>query len=113
LNRDRGGERFRFAPLQGPTFLSKVPPAQRATLPDSMVLQTAAGRLFTRSNAVIHLLRRAGGPWQTAAALLSAVPRPLRDAAYDLVARARFAISGRTAALCPAVPPDLLARFDP
>lgn len=113
LKRDRAGGHFRFAPLHGQAFQSKVPVAQRANLPESLVLQTAAGRLLTRSNALIHVLRRLGGPWPAAAALLAAVPRPLRDAAYDVVARTRFAIFGRTSALCPPVPPELLARFDP
>lgn len=113
LKRDRDGMRFRFAPLHGPTFMAKVPPAQRATLPDSLVLQTSAGALLTRSTAVIHILRVFGGAWKVAAALLAAIPRPLRDAAYNLVARTRLAIFGRTAALCPLVPPEFLARFDP
>lgn len=113
LKRDRNGERFRFAPLDGPTFLSKVPPGQRVNLPDSLVLRTSGGALLTRSNACIYVLRRLGGPWKIAAALLAAVPRPLRDAAYNLVARARFAVFGRIARSCPVLPPELLARFDP
>jgi predicted DCC family thiol-disulfide oxidoreductase YuxK len=77
------------------------------------VLRTSGGALRTRSNACIYVLRRLGGPWKIAAALLAAVPRPLRDAAYNLVARARFAVFGRIARSCPVLPPELLARFDP
>jgi len=113
LKRDRHGERFRFAPLHGRTFLAKVPPGQRACLPDSLVLQTSDGILLTRSNACIYVLRRLGGPWKTIAVLLAAVSRPLRDGAYDLVARGRFAVFGRTAGPCPLLPPELMARFEP
>jgi predicted DCC family thiol-disulfide oxidoreductase YuxK len=113
LKRDRNGELFRFAPLGGATFLSKVPPSQRANLPDSLVLRTSGGALLTRSNACLYVLRRLGGPWKTVAALLAPVPRPLRDAAYNLVARARFSVFGRTARACPILPRELLARFDP
>jgi predicted DCC family thiol-disulfide oxidoreductase YuxK len=113
LKLDRDGERFRFAPLNGRTFLAKVPPAQRAGLPDSLVLQTRDGALLTRSNACTYVLRRLGGPWKTIAALLAALPRPLRDGAYDMVARTRFAVFGRTAGACPLLPAELLARFDP
>ncbi len=113
LRRDRGGELFRFAPLGGPTFLSRVAPAERAELSDSLVLQTGAGAILMRSNAVIHILRRIGGPWKVLAALLAAIPASLRDAAYDVIARSRFAVFGRTANACPLLPPDQLTRFDP
>jgi predicted DCC family thiol-disulfide oxidoreductase YuxK len=113
LKRDRGGERFRFAPLHGATFLARVPLAQRAALPDSLVLRTSGGAILVRSSAVTYVMRRVGGPWKVLAALLAAIPRPLRDAGYDVIARARFAVFGRTKAVCPRVPPELLARFDP
>jgi predicted DCC family thiol-disulfide oxidoreductase YuxK len=113
LRRDRDGVRFRFAPLHGPTFVAKVPFLQRDNLPDSLALQTSAGALLTRSNAVIYILRQLGGPWKTFAVLLDAIPRPPRDAAYGLVARSRFAVFGRTSETCPRLQPELRARFDP
>ena len=47
------------------------------------------------------------------AAFMAVIPRPLRDVFYDFVARIRYRILGRRDDLCPAVPPDLRARFDP
>ena len=45
---------------------------------------------------------------------LSAVlPRAVSDAAYDFVARIRYSIFGKRDELCPVMPPDLRARFDP
>jgi predicted DCC family thiol-disulfide oxidoreductase YuxK len=74
---------------------------------------TSDGRLLARSNAILHILLRLGGAWRTLAAGMAIVPRPIRDAAYDLIARTRYAIFGRRDETCPIVPPDLRARFDP
>jgi predicted DCC family thiol-disulfide oxidoreductase YuxK len=113
LKHDRSGAAFRFAPLQGDTFQSRVRPEKRATLPDSVVVLTSDGQLLVRSNAFLHILRRLGGGWKLLAALLRVIPRPLRDAVYNIVARTRYRIFGRQDDLCPIVPPDLRARFDP
>lgn len=42
-----------------------------------------------RSSAVLYLLRRRGGPWRLAGALLGLLPRRVLDWGYDLVARHR------------------------
>ena len=110
---DREGRAFRFAPLGGATFQAQVPASERAHLPDSMVVQTAEGVRLTRSAAMLHVLRRLGGGWRVLAVLLGLVPRPLRDAAYDFVARIRFRLFARPADACPMVPPPLRTRFLP
>ena len=56
---------------------------------------------------------RLGGGWKVLAGVFSVVPRGLRDAAYDFIARIRYRIFGKRDELCPIVPPDLRARFDP
>jgi predicted DCC family thiol-disulfide oxidoreductase YuxK len=110
---DRAGEVFRFAPLFGRTFLEQVPEAERAGLPDSLVLRTQDGRLLTKSAAVLHLLRRLGGFWRLVAAFGGVVPRVLRDALYDLVARVRLKLFARPDDVCPLVPKEQRARFLP
>ena len=109
---DRAGEAFRFAPLQGETFRALVPAAKRANLPDSVVVRTSDGELLVRSSAFIHIFRRLGGGWRVLVAVLGVVPRGLRDAAYDLVARVRYRIFGRREDVCPIVPAELRKRFD-
>jgi predicted DCC family thiol-disulfide oxidoreductase YuxK len=47
------------------------------------------------------------------AALLSVVPRGLRDFVYDFIARIRYRVFGKREDLCPIVPAELRARFDP
>jgi predicted DCC family thiol-disulfide oxidoreductase YuxK len=113
LKHDRSGSAFRFAPLQGATFQSRVPAGVRAGLPDSVVVLTGDGTLLVRSNAFLHILRRLGGGWRILAGALAVVPRPLRDAVYNFIARIRYRVFGKRDDLCPIVPPDLRARFDP
>jgi predicted DCC family thiol-disulfide oxidoreductase YuxK len=112
LRHDRQGDKFRFAPLQGSKFAGEIAPQRRAGLPDSIVLQTAGGKLLTRSDAILHILARLGGPWKFLAATLSIVPRSLRDAAYDFVARIRYRVFGTRDELCPVIPPEWRGRFD-
>jgi predicted DCC family thiol-disulfide oxidoreductase YuxK len=113
LRHDRSGKAFRFAPLQGATFQSRVPAGARPDLPDSIVVLTADGALLVRSNAFLHILRRLGGGWRILAGLLAVVPRPLRDVIYRFIARIRYRVFGTRDDLCPILPLDLRARFDP
>jgi predicted DCC family thiol-disulfide oxidoreductase YuxK len=68
-------------------------------------------RLLTKSSAVIHILHRLGGYWRVVGFVFSLVPRALRDAGYDFIARIRYRIFGRTKEACPLMPPDLRSRF--
>jgi predicted DCC family thiol-disulfide oxidoreductase YuxK len=113
LKRDRSGRAFRFAPLQGPTFEARVPAERRASLPDSIIVMTNDEALLVRSDAVLHILRHLGGGWKALAGALGVIPRAVRDAAYDFIARIRYRIFGKREDLCPIMPPDLRARFDP
>lgn len=113
LARDPGGRAFRFAPLHGPTFRTVVPPDRRAGLPDTLVVRRADGTLLLRSEAVLHILGRLGSGWRALARAAALVPRPCRDAAYDAVARARGRLFRPPPDVCPVLPPELRARFDP
>lgn len=113
LKHEKGGVAFRFAPLQGTTFQALVPAEKRSGLPDSIVIMTADGVLLARSDAVVHLLRRLGGAWRILSAILAVVPRVVRDAGYDFIARVRYRVFGNRQDLCPVVPQELRSRFDP
>jgi predicted DCC family thiol-disulfide oxidoreductase YuxK len=113
LAEDPRGERFRLSPLQGETLERLAGAAARASLPDSVVVRTADGRMLVRSRATFHLLARLGGAWRALAALGSLVPRPIGDAAYDGVARIRHRLFRRPETACPLLPPELAKRFDP
>jgi predicted DCC family thiol-disulfide oxidoreductase YuxK len=108
---DPGGRAFRFAPLQGGLVRAALGDAARAALPDSLVVQTADGRILTRARAVRHLLSRLGGLWSVLAWLAGVIPAPLGDAAYDVVARLRHRLFARPPEACPILPARLRSRF--
>jgi predicted DCC family thiol-disulfide oxidoreductase YuxK len=113
LKHDRDRRAFRFAPLQGDTFAALVAPERRTGLPDSMVVLTRDGKLLTRSDAYLHVLRQLGGGWGVLASVQSVIPRALSDLVYDFVARVRYRVFGRREDVCPVATPELRARFDP
>lgn len=92
LRRDRR-RRFRFAALQSPAARRLLGDRHPIELPDSLIL-LQGGRLFTRSAAALRIARQLRFPWPCFAALWL-VPRPLRDWAYDVLARRRHRWFGR------------------
>jgi predicted DCC family thiol-disulfide oxidoreductase YuxK len=112
IARDREGRHFRFASLDSQALRRSVPEAARAGLPDSIVVLTPEGGLLTRSGAIIHILERIGGPWRLLGGLLGLVPRGMRDAGYDGVARVRHRLFRRPIEACPVTPPELRKRFE-
>ena len=87
-------KRFSFAPLQGETAQGYLP----ANLRDAQCLSTVVYRrsnsngqsLFLRSEAVAHALIDVGGVWGFLGRLLRLIPTPLRDWAYNLIAKNRL-----------------------
>jgi predicted DCC family thiol-disulfide oxidoreductase YuxK len=90
-----------------------VPAPVRETLPDSVAVLAADGRLLVRSSAVLYVLQRLGGFWGVPAALGRLVPVPLRDRLYDAAARLRRRLFAAPPETCPLVPPPLRGRFLP
>ena len=93
LKRDNKGV-FRFAALQSDAGQQLL--KQHGSLPeqfDSVVL-AAGGRIFLRSDAVLELLWLLGGFWRSLYCF-KILPRPLRDALYNFVAKNRYRWFGR------------------
>jgi hypothetical protein len=67
-------------------------------------------RTLVRSDAVIAVAAYLGGVWRGLAALGSLVPRVVRDWAYDVVARNRHRVPGRSGS-CLLPTPAERARF--
>lgn len=106
IERDPAG-RFQFAPLQSDAARRLLGAAPQP-LPDSLVL-VEDGRLFTRSTAALRVARGLRFAWPLAY-LLVAVPRPMRDWVYDVVARNRYRWFGRRD-VCMVPTPELQSRF--
>lgn len=110
LARDRQA-RFRFAALDSPAARARLAAAgvpRPEALGDSVVLIDGAG-IHVRSTAALRIARALGFPWSLAFVAI-VVPRPLRDALYDAIARRRYRWFGRDDA-CPVPPPDVADRF--
>lgn len=67
-------------------------------------------KVLERSTAVLRLAAELEAPWPVLARIVRLVPRPLRDAVYDVVARNRFRLFGRNPA-CLVPTADIAARF--
>jgi predicted DCC family thiol-disulfide oxidoreductase YuxK len=78
--------------------------------PESVVL-VHGDRIYTRSTAALRIAGGLGFPWSLGSVLV-AVPRPLRDWVYDVVARNRYRWFGKRD-VCMVPTPELQARFLP
>jgi len=78
------------------------------TLPDSIIFLRNK-TILVRSNALIAILIEVGG-WYQAAILLKIIPSFLRDAIYDVIAKYRYKVWGKTEA-CLLLTPALKHRF--
>lgn len=113
LKRDLLSEHFLFAPLDGETFRTRIPEAQRSLLPDSVILQTADGQVLSRSRAAFCVLETLGGKWRLLARAFGLLPKSLTDTIYDGIARIRRSLLPPPPRSCPLVPEDLRRRFLP
>ena len=105
---------FSFASLQSAVGRSIVErsggnPAQLTSFYVVADYQTAASRVFTRSDAALFVADALGWPWK-AAQLIRLVPRAVRDRAYDVVARSRYRVFGRYDR-CLVPSPEFRGRF--
>lgn len=85
---------FRYASLQGEHATQLR--AHYSDIPqhvDTVVL-IENGRVYLRSTAALRILSALSFPW-SALALFRAVPRPIRDWVYDLIAKHRYRLFGR------------------
>ncbi|MEQ1691838.1 MAG: DCC1-like thiol-disulfide oxidoreductase family protein [Gemmatimonas sp.] len=62
-------------------------------------LSDDASRVRVRSAAALAMLAHLGGAWRVLAAIGACVPRPLRDAMYDAIARRRLNMVSRACLL--------------
>ena len=63
------------------------------------------GRVFTKSTAAMKIARQLGGLWPLLYAFMI-IPRPIRDALYDFIARRRYQWMGKAEACRVPTPAD-------
>ena len=110
LLRHETDDQLRFVSAWSPTGLSLAAShglGEQDLQRTYLVVRDGAG--LTRSDAGLALLMHLKAPWRWLG-LLRIVPRPIRDAAYDLVARNRYRWFGTTET-CLMPEPDTRHRF--
>jgi predicted DCC family thiol-disulfide oxidoreductase YuxK len=105
---------FSFASLQSAVGRSIVErsggnPAELTSFYVVADYQTAAARVFSRSDAALFVAGALGWPWRTGQ-LIRFVPQAIRDRAYDVVARSRYRVFGRYDR-CLVPRPEFRSRF--
>jgi predicted DCC family thiol-disulfide oxidoreductase YuxK len=113
LNHDKRGT-MRFAALQsdyGQKATARHPELKGV---DSLVLLEASAatgeeKAYTRSTAALKIASYLGGVWKLFL-IARLIPRPVRDALYNLVARYRYRVFGKHDT-CMLPPPSARARF--
>jgi predicted DCC family thiol-disulfide oxidoreductase YuxK len=108
IRRDKQGY-FRFAPLQSEAgeALQERYGLDPSAL-DTLVLVEGA-RVYVKSTAALRIVRRLSWPWQWLYGII-AVPRPVRDFAYDWFARRRYRWFGKRKE-CMVPSPKVRERF--
>jgi predicted DCC family thiol-disulfide oxidoreductase YuxK len=115
LRHDRRRQTLRFSSLQGPTAAEIRARHPELDAVDSVIwFEPADGThpetLLTKSSAALRVLRYLGGVWRPLGALAAIVPRTIRDAVYDLIARHRHRLV-RAGPACVIPTPEERNRF--
>jgi predicted DCC family thiol-disulfide oxidoreductase YuxK len=103
-----------FAPLQGETAAAVRNRHPEMAGVDSIVFVSGWGadeEIYIKSEGFLRILREVGGVWALLA-IFRVVPRTIRDALYDFVARNRYGWFGKFDA-CKIPAPSERARFLP
>lgn len=109
IKRDPGGV-FRFASLQSEAA-EKLLDEKAPDLKDSLstVVLIEGGQVYTHSDVALRVVRHLGGAWPLLQ-VFYILPKPLRDAIYNFVARNRYRWFGKKDQ-CMVPTPELKSRF--
>lgn len=100
---------FRFGASQTPQAAALLAPYGVTRDTARSIILIEGGQVYLRSTATLRIAARLPWPWSLARVLL-AVPRPIRDAAYRVVAAIRHRVAGRSNA-CEIPPKEIRKRM--
>jgi predicted DCC family thiol-disulfide oxidoreductase YuxK len=103
------GQVLRFTPLQSPAGARLMRELGFEPVDAKTFVLIADGKAYVKSDAAIRVSRYLGGAWRLLGAT-RIIPRPIRNWAYDIVARNRYRWFGRFET-CMVPTPELRARF--
>ncbi len=87
--------KFRFGTLQSEAAQQILKELEVSTEDFETFLLLEDDRVFTKSTAALRIARQLGSLWPLLYALM-VIPRPIRDIAYDFMARHRYQWMGKT-----------------
>lgn len=93
IKRDKK-KKIRFTPLQGETAKKLVLQFDLDPNALSTVILIDAGKVYTQSSAVLRMCKYLDGGWKLAYGLMI-IPKFLRDAIYNIIARNRYKWFGK------------------
>ncbi|MFN8441819.1 MAG: thiol-disulfide oxidoreductase DCC family protein [Caldilineaceae bacterium] len=101
--------RFKFAALQSAAADQLLKQQPQLTSALESVILVEDGKIYTESDAALHIARRLNGVWSLFFFLIF-VPRWLRDPVYRFIARNRYRWFGKQDS-CMIPTPELRSRF--
>ena len=87
--------KFRFGTLQSEAAQQVLKELEVSTEDFETFLLLEGDRVFTKSTAALRVVRQLGSLWPLLYALMI-IPRPIRDAFYDAIARNRYHWMGKS-----------------
>ena len=109
IRRDKKA-RLRFAALGSEAANRILSSRGLPAPPPGTAVLIKSHNLFIRSDAILLALQELPPPWPLLGRLARAIPRPLRDAAYQIIASLRIVFFGRSTA-CQVFSEQEKARF--
>ena len=102
-------KKLRFAPLQGETAKNILPQYNISTTALSTVVFIDDGKIYTQSSAAFRICKHLDGGWKLFFGMM-VIPKFIRDAAYNFIARNRYRWFGKKDA-CMIPTPEMRNRF--
>lgn len=102
-------EIFRFASLQSPTGQDLLNKYHLPASDNDTLVLIKGNECLTQSTAVLHIFRQLSGGWEIVYAFI-VLPQRFRDFCYQLVAKNRYRIFGKSAS-CPIPDKKLESRL--
>ncbi len=100
---------FKFAPIQSDIGQQYLDAHRFAPKDMGSVILICDGNVYTKSDAAMQTFKHLGGWWRYLR-ILTFVPRPIRNAVYDFIAKNRYKWFGKKEE-CMVPTPEVSARF--
>lgn len=100
---------FKFAPIQSEIGREYLEAHDYTPKDMSTVIMICDGNIYTKSDAALQTFKHLGGWWRYLR-IFTFIPRPIRNAIYDFIAKNRYKWFGKKEQ-CMVPTPDVRTRF--